>query len=73
MQLNNLHIFTKVNRKISKSKVVSILSRASRRLLFQELLHRGVEEGATPFSRLLHFTLDMYLILLSVMQGSIKY
>ncbi len=37
------------------------------------VLHRGVGEGATPFPGLLHFTLDMYLVLLSVEQGSIKY
>ena len=42
-------------------------SRATRRLPFSQLLHRGVGEGAT------HFTLDMYLILLSVKQGGIKY
>ena len=30
-------------------------------------------EGATPFPGLLHFTLDRYLILLSVKQGGIKY
>ena len=30
-------------------------------------------EGATPFPGLLHFTLDTYLILLSVKQGGIKY
>ena len=30
-------------------------------------------EGATPFPWFLHFTLDTYLILLSVKQGSIKY
>ena len=29
--------------------------------------------GATPFSGLLHFTLDTYLIMLSVKQGDIKY
>ena len=29
--------------------------------------------SATPFSGLLHFTLDTYLILLSVKQGGIKY
>ena len=29
--------------------------------------------GATPFPGLLHFTLDPYLILLSVKQGGIKY
>ena len=34
---------------------------------------RGVEEGATPFPGWLHFTLDTYLILLSVKQGGIKY
>ena len=33
----------------------------------------GVGEGATSFPRLLHFTLDMYLILLSVKQRGIKY
>ena len=30
-------------------------------------------EGTTPFPGLLHFTLDTYLILLSVKQGDIKY
>ena len=30
-------------------------------------------EGATPSSGLLHFTLDPYLIMLSVKQGGIKY
>ena len=40
---------------------------------FQLLLHWGVGEGATPFLGLLHFTLDMYLILLNVKQGGIKY
>ena len=34
--------------------------------------NRGVGEGATPFSGLLHFTLDPYLIILSVKQGGIK-
>ena len=29
--------------------------------------------GATPFPGLLHFTLDMYLIMMSVKQGSIKF
>ena len=40
---------------------------------FDSLLHQGVGEGATPFLGLLHFTLDPYLILLSVKQGGIKY
>ena len=34
---------------------------------------QGVVEGATPFPGLLHFTLDPYLIMLSVKQGDIKY
>ena len=41
--------------------------------LFDSLLHQGVGEGATPFPGLLHFTLDPYLIKLSVKQGGIKY
>ena len=41
--------------------------------LFDSLLHQGVGEGATPFPGLLHFTLDPYLILLSVKQGGIQY
>ena len=45
----------------------------TRRFPFQELLHRDVGEGTTPFPELLHFILDPYLIMLSVKQGSIKY
>ena len=41
--------------------------------LFDSLLHQGVGEGATPFPGLLHFTLNPYLIMLSVKQGGIKY
>ena len=33
----------------------------------------GVREGAIPFPGLLDFTLDPYLIMLSVKQGGIKY
>ena len=47
--------------------------RVTRRLPFRLLLHQGVGEGATPFPGLLHFTLDPYLIMLSVKQGGIKY
>ena len=36
-------------------------------------MHRGEEEGASPFPGLLHFNLDPYLIILSVKQGCIKY
>ena len=41
--------------------------------LFDSLRHQGVGEGATPYPGLLHFTLDLYLIMLSVKQGGIKY
>ena len=40
---------------------------------FDSLLHQGVGEGTTPFPGLLYFTLDPYLIMLSVKQGSFKY
>ena len=52
---------------ISKSR--QLLSR----LPFRLLLHERVREDATPFYGLLHFTLDPYLIVLSVKQGGIKY
>ena len=38
-----------------------------------KLLHRGIEECATLFLGLLHFTLDPHLIVLSAKQGDIKY
>ena len=49
------------------------LVKVTQRLPFQWLLHRGVGEGATPFPGLFHFTVDPYLITLSVKQGGIKY
>ena len=39
---------------------------------FSKLLHWGVGEGATSSPELLHFTLDSYLVMLSVKQGGIK-
>ena len=44
-----------------------------RKLTFQLLLHRGVGGRTTPFSGLLHFTLDPYLTVLCAKQGGIKY
>ena len=41
--------------------------------LFQEPLHRVVEEGATIFPGFFPFTLDPYLIMLTVKQGSVMY
>ena len=43
------------------------------KLPFQKLLHRCIGEGATPFPGLLHFTIETYLIMLSVKHGGIKY
>ena len=42
-------------------------------VIFSKPLHRCAEKGANPFLRLLHFTLDPYLIMLSFMQSDIKY
>ena len=33
----------------------------------------GIREGATPFPGLFHFTLDTFLLMLSVKHGGIKY
>ena len=41
--------------------------------LFNSYYTEVLEEGATPFPGLLHFTLVAYLIILSVKLGSIKY
>ena len=43
------------------------------RLHFQLLLHWRVEEGATQYLGLLHFTLDLFSAMLSVKQGGIMY
>ena len=39
---------------------------------FLILQHRDIGEGATQFPGLLNFTLDPYLIMLSVKQGCVK-
>ena len=56
----------------SKLKLATIVE-GDPKAPFRYLLHQGVGEGATPFPGLLHFTLDPYLIMLSVKQGGIKY
>ena len=40
---------------------------------YRSSLAKHVGEGATPFPGLLQFTFTLYLIMLSVKQGSIKY
>ena len=67
----------KPSKLIQYNKIVSKIGNRSRGWLegslLDLLLHQGVGEGATPFPGWLHFTLDPYLIMLSVKQGSIKY
>ena len=67
----HIYIYMYIYR-VSKEKLATVVE-SDRMLPFQQLLHQGVEEGATPFPGLLHFTLDTYLILPSVKQGGIKY
>ena len=54
-----LYIYIYIYIYISKVKLATIVE--------------GVGEGATPFPGLLHFTLEPYLIMLSVKQGGIKF
>ena len=44
------------------------------KIFFPTLHLRGAEKGITPFPGLFHFTLDLYLIMLSfIKQDGIKY
>ena len=54
-------------------KVSKVGNRSRERPKGSLLQHRREGEGATSFPGLLHYTLDTYLILLSVKQGGIKY
>ena len=45
----------------------------TQRLPFRGLRPHGEGKGATSFPRLLHFTFDPYLIMLSIKQGGLKY
>ena len=59
-------IFTLEEIKLSKIGDPLLKHRTEEKHEFNWLLHQGVREGATPFPGLLHFTLDPYLIMLSV-------
>ena len=71
--LNKINTLSKNNRIILTWIPNHIGIHGNERLPFQKLLYQGVGEGATPSPGLLHFTLDLYLIMLSVKQGGIKY
>ena len=53
-------------------KYLVTIAEGTRRLPFHELQDRGLGEGAILSLGLLQFTLDPYLIILSVNQGGIK-
>ena len=57
---------------ISIKKLVTIVV-GDPKAPFSTATHRGVTDGTTPFSGLLHFTLVPYLMMLSVKQDGIKY
>ena len=58
---------------ISKVKLATIVEGDPKAPFSIATTPRCVGEGATPFPGLLHFTLEPYLIMLSVKQGGIKY
>ena len=53
-----------------KSKLVTVVEGNPNGPFFISYQHRGVREGATPFPGALHFTLDLYLIMLSIKVAS---
>ena len=58
---------------ISKKVKLATLGEGDPKAPFSIATTPRCREGATPFPGLLHFTLDPYLIKLSVKQGGIKY
>ena len=54
------------------SKLATVVD-GDQKALFSISITPRCRGGRTPFPELLHFTLDTYLILLSVKQGGIKY
>ena len=58
--------------KSSKVKLATVVE-GDQQAPFSKATAEDVGVGTTPFPGLLHFTLDTYLVLLSVKQGGIKY
>ena len=56
-----IHLLIYVKKKVKLAAVV----KSNQRTPFSWARHRGAGDGDTPFPGLLHFTLDMYQILLS--------
>ena len=57
---------------VSKTKLATIVE-GDQKAPFSIATTLRSREGTTPYPELFPFTLDMYLILLSVKQGGIKY
>ena len=55
-----------------KKKLVTVF-KGNPEAPFSVATTRGVRKGDTPFPGLLHFTLDTYIVMLSVKQVGIKY
>ena len=64
------HFFKKGSQRLELYKRLTTIVKGDLKAPFSIATRR---EGATPFSRLLHFILNMYLIMLSVKQGCNKY
>ena len=62
-----------MNLPVSKVKELATLVKGDPKAPFLIATTPRCREDATPFLGLLHFTLDSYLIMLSVKQGGIKY
>ena len=58
---------------IYKKKMLATVIEGDVKALFSIAIIPRCMKDATPSSDLLHFTLDSYLIMLSVKQGGIKY
>ena len=58
---------------IVRQVILDCLSIATQTLPFHELQHWCIRKGSIPFSGLFHFTLDPYIIILSVKENCIKY
>ena len=67
---NSINNFKCLPKEVSK---LATLAEGDPKAPFSIATTRGVGEGTTPFPGLLHFTLDPYLIMLSVKQGGIVY
>ena len=74
LALSNIRYISRVKWSNPGEGVVpSPISRCSSYWKGRPRLHWSLGEGGTLFPGLLHFNLDLYLIMLSVKQGGIKY